>query len=147
MAMRWIMKLRTALLFTFLSGTIAAFGVTLAREPGTPSMVVPEQLIAEALAGEDNKEVVVQLYTFPPGTVLPWHIHPDAHEIAYVLQGTLTFQRAGEQPRDIKTGEADYLAPNIVHRGMNNGDVPVKLYVVRIKPKDKPLLQEVPAPR
>jgi quercetin dioxygenase-like cupin family protein len=141
------MRRRAALLLIFLSTAIAAAGFAVAREPEAQSVVTAEQLIAKALAGEEDKEVVVQLYTFPPGTVLPWHIHPDAHEIAYVLAGTLTFQRAGEQPREIKEGEADYLAPNIVHRGMNKGDVPVKLYVVRIKPKDKPLIQEVPPPQ
>ena len=106
-----------------------------------------DQLIAEALAGDPDKEVRAQIYAFPPGAVLPWHIHPDAHEIAYVLEGTLTFQRAGEEPRKIKAGEADYLAPNIVHRGMNESDLPVKLFVVRIKPKDKPLVEEVPPPQ
>ena len=30
--------------------------------------------------------------------------------------------------------------------GMNQGDTPVKLFVLRIKPKDKPLMLEVPAP-
>jgi hypothetical protein len=30
---------------------------------------------------------------------------------------------------------------------MNKGDTPVKLFVVRIKPKDKPLVVEVPAPQ
>jgi hypothetical protein len=29
---------------------------------------------------------------------------------------------------------------------MNQGDRPVKLFVVRIKPKDKPLAEEVPPP-
>jgi hypothetical protein len=32
-----------------------------------------------------------------------------------------------------------------VHRGRNDGAAPVKLFVVRIKPKDKPLVEEVPA--
>jgi hypothetical protein len=30
---------------------------------------------------------------------------------------------------------------------MNESDVPVKLFVVRIKPKDQPLVEEVPAPQ
>jgi hypothetical protein len=29
---------------------------------------------------------------------------------------------------------------------MNNGDQPVRLFVVRIKPKHKPLVEEVPPP-
>jgi quercetin dioxygenase-like cupin family protein len=88
-----------------------------------------------------------QLYTFPPGAVLPWHIHPDAHEIAYVIEGTFTFERAGEAPKVMNAGEADYVAPNVVHRGMNLSNAPVKLFVVRIKPKDAPLVQEVPEPK
>ena len=105
-----------------------------------------EDLIAKMLAGEDGKEVIAQTYIFPPGAVLPWHIHPDAHEIAYIVEGTLTFERAGEAPREIKAGEAAYLQPNVVHRGMNKTGRPVKFLTVRIKPKDKPLVQEVPAP-
>jgi quercetin dioxygenase-like cupin family protein len=140
------MKLRIAIVLV-LTALLAAASLVLAREQQGQSGVIAEQLIAEALAGEEGKEVNVQLYTFPPGTVLSWHIHPDAHEIAYVLEGTLTFQRAGAEPIKIKPGEADYLPPNIVHRGMNEGDTPVKLFVVRIKPKDKPLVQEVAPPQ
>jgi len=37
----------------------------------------------------------------------------------------------------MKGGEAEYLAPNVVHRGMNLSDAPMKLFVVRIKPKGR----------
>ena len=141
------MRMRIAAISLLLLAGVAGAGLLFAREPEGPSAVTAEQLIAEALAGEEGKEVNAQVYTFPPGTVLPWHIHPDAHEIAYILEGTLTFQREGEEPKEIKAGEADYLPPNVVHRGMNKGDKPVKLFVVRIKPKDKPLVEEVPAPQ
>ena len=49
-------------------------------------------------------------------------------------------------PSRSETGEAFYLRPNVVHRGMNKTDKPVKLFVVRIKPKDAPLVVDVPAP-
>jgi quercetin dioxygenase-like cupin family protein len=140
------MKLRAAILCIFLAG-LAAGGPSLARDPQTQSAVKAEQLIAEALAGEEDKEVNVQIYTFAPGAAVSWHIHPDAHEVAYVLEGDFTFERAGEEPKRLKPGEADYLAPNIVHRGLNEADKPVKLFVVRIKPKDKPLVEEVPPPQ
>jgi len=141
------MRMRTAAICLLLLAGLAGAGLLFAREPEGQSAVTAEQLIAAALAGEEGKEVNAQLYTFPPGTVLPWHIHPDAHEIAYILEGTLTFQREGEDAEEIKAGEADYLAPNVIHRGMNKGDKPVKLFVVRIKPKDKPLVEEVPPPQ
>jgi quercetin dioxygenase-like cupin family protein len=139
------MRTNTARIVILLLG-LACAGTSLAREPGKVEGVTGEQLLAEPLAGEETKEAVTHLYTFAPGSVLPWHIHPDAHEVAYVLAGDFTFEIEGNGKRALKTGEAFYLAPNLVHRGMNEGTVPVKLYVVRIKPKDKPLVTEVPAP-
>ena len=118
----------------------------LAREPDSQSAVTSQQLFAEAMAREPGKEVNAQAYTFAPGAVLPWHIHPDAHEIAYVVEGDFSFQIEGEPVKQLKAGEAAYLRPNVVHRGMNKSDKPVKLFVVRIKPKDAPLVVEVPAP-
>ena len=130
----------SAALALLLGGT----GLTFADQPEGPGAVTTEQLIAEALAGDPSKEVNARVYSFPPGIVLPWHIHSDAHEVAYVLEGTLTFERAGEAPKEIAAGEADYVMPNVVHRGINKTDKPVRLFVVRIKPKDKPLTEDVP---
>ena len=112
-----------------------------ARAPSPRSSCSPKRM-----AREPGKEVNAQAYSFPPGAVLPWHIHPDAHEIAYVVEGDFTFQLEGEPLKELKAGEADYLRPNVVHRGMNKADKPVKLFVVRIKPKDAPLVVEVPCP-
>ena len=122
-------------------------GALLAREPETtPPKVEAKQLFVEDLAGDPSKEVNAQSYTFLPGASVPWHIHPDAQEIAYIISGTLTFQEAGQRPRQIEAGQAESLDPNIVHRGANKGAEPVKLFVVRIKPKGTPLVREVPAP-
>jgi quercetin dioxygenase-like cupin family protein len=141
------MTLRATIISIALAACLAGVSLVLAREPDDHSGVSTEKLIEQALAGEDGKEVVAQTYVFPPGVVLPWHIHPDAHEIAYVLEGDFTFERAGTPPRQMSAGEADYLPPNIVHRGLNKSGRPVKLFVVRIKPKDKPLVEEVPPPQ
>jgi quercetin dioxygenase-like cupin family protein len=141
------MTTKAAIVAIAFACSLVGAGFIFAREPENQGAVTAEQLIAQALAGDPSKEVNAQVYSFAPGTVLPWHIHPDAHEIAYILEGTLTFERAGEAPREIAAGEADYVAPNVVHRGMNKTDKPVRLFVVRIKPKDKPLVEEVPPPQ
>ena len=141
------MTIRAAILSIALAACLAAGGLVLARDTGDHPEVSTEKLMEQALAGEDGKEIVAQTYVFPPGVVLPWHIHPDAHEIAYVLEGDFTFEREGQPPRAMTAGEADYLEPNVVHRGLNTSDAPVKLFVVRIKPKDKPLVEEVPPPQ
>jgi len=141
------MTTRIAAVCILLFASLGGAGLILAREPGDHPEVSTQKLIDQALAGEDGKEVVAQTYEFPPGVVLPWHIHPDAHEIAYVLEGDFTFEREGAPPREMTAGDADYLPPNVVHRGLNKSDRPVKLFVVRIKPKDQPLVEEVPLPQ
>jgi quercetin dioxygenase-like cupin family protein len=125
---------------------LAGASLLLAREPEQAPKVEAQDLYVRDFAGDPRKEVRAQIYTFPPHSWVPWHIHPDAHEMAYIIEGTLTFERAGQAPKDIKAGEAEYLEPNVVHRGLNNGDQPVKLFAVRIKPKNKPITEEVPAP-
>ena len=140
------MRTRIAVVGVVMAAWVAGAGFILAREPDGQNAVNAEQLIAEALAGDPSKEVNAQFYTLLPGTVLPWHIHPDAHEITYIVEGALTFQRAGQEPKAIAAGEAAYLEPNVVHRGMNESGRLVKFFVVRIKPKDKPLVEEVAPP-
>jgi quercetin dioxygenase-like cupin family protein len=73
-----------------------------------------------------------------------WHIHPDAHEFDYVLEGTLTLLREGQNSRSLKQGEADYVAPNVIHRGLNLSRTQrAKVLTVRVKPKSAPLTTEV----
>jgi quercetin dioxygenase-like cupin family protein len=102
-----------------------------------------EVLVAD-LEGDPGKEVNMRVYTFPPGASVPWHIHPDAHEFNYELEGTLTLQREGQDSTTLKQGEAIYVAPNVVHRGLNLSRTrPAKVVVVRIKPKGSSLVTEV----
>ena len=139
------MWLKTLIGTGLLAAAIAASAVQ-AREDAPPAIVDSQALLVEDLAGESGKEVVTHVYSFPAGSVLPWHIHPDAHEVVYVQEGDFTMEVAGEGQKQYKAGESFYLAPNLVHRGMNQGSGPVKIFVARIKPKAKPLVEEVPPP-
>jgi quercetin dioxygenase-like cupin family protein len=141
-----IMKVWKLIAAVMLLVAVAGMPPGEAREPGAVAGVTGEQLLAETLAGETSKEAVTHLYTFEPGTVMPWHIHPDAHEVAYVIEGDFVMEIEGRDRLALKPGQSFYLAPNEVHRGINEGALPVKLFVVRIKPKDKPLATNVPAP-
>lgn len=106
--------------------------------------VKAQELLVADLAGELGKEVNIQVYTFPPGASVPWHIHPDAHEFDYELDGALTLQADGEGSKVLKRGDAVYVAPNVMHRGLNvSRTQTAKIFVVRVKPKDKPLTTEV----
>lgn len=118
---------------------------TLAREPAAAQQqIVARTILQTDVKGGVFEESVTQVYEFPPGAVLPWHIHPDAHEIAYILDGALTLEIEGQGARVIKAGEASHVPPNAVHRGRADDKLGVKLVAVRFKPKDKPLVTLVP---
>jgi quercetin dioxygenase-like cupin family protein len=139
------MRMRIAVSAALFFGLIFVCGLVLAREPEASDKVSSQELFIlfiKELASDPSKEVVSQLLAFQPRTVMPWHIHPDTQEVAYVIEGTFTFERAGEAPKVMRAGDADYVAPNVAHRGMNLSDA-----VIRIKPKDAPLVQDVPAPK
>lgn len=119
-----------------------------AREPGPQPKVEAQHVETKPLAGVPGKVIDIQIYTFPPKSAVPWHIHKDAVEIEYGLQGTIMLEEEGKPPYPIEQGKTNILAPNVVHRGWNPSETePAKLYVVRIKPKGAPLatLVETPA--
>lgn len=133
-----------ALITIAVVGAAIGAALLLERPADAPGEVKAEQLLTADLAGEPDKEVNIQVYTFPPGASVPWHIHPDAHEFDYQLEGALTLQKEGEGAEILKRGEAVYVAPNVVHRGLNvSRTQAAKIVVVRVKPKDRPLTTEV----
>jgi quercetin dioxygenase-like cupin family protein len=102
-----------------------------------------EPLLTKPMAGEPGKEIVSLRVAIPPGLVLPWHTHPDIHEVVYMLEGDFVVEVKGQGQRQLKPGESAYVPPNAVHRGMNKGDVPVKLLIVRVKPTGTPMTEKV----
>jgi quercetin dioxygenase-like cupin family protein len=133
-----------ALITTVMAASVVGLALLIERQAEAPGEVKSEQVFVSDLAGEPDKEVNVQLNTFPPASSVLWHIHPDAHEFDYVLEGTLTLLREGQDSRSLKQGEADYVAPNVVHRGLNlSRTQPAKVLSVRVKPKGAPLSTEV----
>ncbi len=134
---------------TFITAAVVVCATALAlmleaRSSRMTGVVKGEQLLVADLAGEPGKEVDMQVYTFPPGASVPWHIHADAHEFDYELDGTLTLNFEGQQSKALKRGEAVYVPPNVVHRGVNlSRTQPARVIVVRVKPKNQPLATEV----
>jgi len=120
---------------------VAAHAVA-AREPS--AQITARTILETDVKGGVFEQAVAQVYEFPPGALLPWHIHPDAHEIAYILEGTLTLEIDGQGARVFKAGDASHVPPNAVHRGRADEKLGTKLVAVRFKPKDKPLVTLVP---
>ena len=90
-----------------------------------------------------GQEVLVFASTWQPGYRLPLHMHPEGHELAYVVEGEQTFEIEGVGTRIVKAGEAIYTPPNTPHFGRNATDKESKTIVIRIKAKDQPVAVEV----
>ena len=66
------MRMRCVAIATLLLGGLLGGGHVFAREPESyVSKVEAQDLFLKEFAGDPSKEVRSQLYTFPPGAVLP----------------------------------------------------------------------------
>ena len=134
---------RKALVSALVVAGIAGLALIAEHRAEATGEIKAEPLLVKDLAGEPDKEVNIQLYSFPPGASVPWHIHPDTHEFGYQLDGEFTLLINGEPSKTLKAGDAFYVPPNVIHRGINAGRTKVKFVVVRVKPKGKPAMVEV----
>jgi len=134
---------RKALISALVVAGVAGLALLVELRAETMGQIKADQILVKDLAGEPGKEVNIQVYTFPPGASVPWHIHPDTHEFGYQLDGEFTLLINGEPSKTLKAGDAFYVPPNVIHRGINAGRSKVKFVVVRVKPKGKPAMVEV----
>ena len=134
---------RKALISALVVAGVAGLALIAEIKAEATGQIKAEPLLVKDLAGEPDKEVNIQLYSFPPGASVPWHIHPDTHEFGYQLDGEFTLLINGEPSKILKAGDAFYVPPNVIHRGINASRTKVKFVVVRVKPKGKPALVEV----
>ena len=108
-----------------------------AQTPPTP----PRTLLQTDLQGVPGQEAMVQIVNIPPGAATPKHIHPDGHEIVYVLEGETVVEIDGAATKTFAAGELVHIAPNVPHLGRNaSTSASLKLLVMRIKDKTKPIM-------
>jgi quercetin dioxygenase-like cupin family protein len=102
-----------------------------------------KQVFQSDLNNIPGQEVLVYASTWQPGFRLPLHMHPEGHEITYVVEGEQTFEIDGVGTKIVKAGEVVYTPPNTPHFGRNATDKESKTIVIRIKAKDQPVAVEV----
>jgi quercetin dioxygenase-like cupin family protein len=73
--------------------------------------------------------------TFAPGGYIGIHHHVGPG-IRYVISGELTMAQVGGQETVYKTGEYFYETGNLAHAGQNKTNLPLRLIVIEILPKD-----------
>ncbi len=95
-----------------------------------------DNLLRESIAGVEGKEVIVSRVSFPPNTELPWHWHP-GEEFFYVIEGSVTLKRRGEPVSLATQGDAQKIAPQIIHTG-STGEQGAELVIFRVHAKGEP---------
>ena len=107
-----------------------------AAESSPVASVQAENLLRESIAGVEGKEVIVSRISFPPHTELPWHWHP-GEEFFYVIEGSVTLKRRGEADVTTEEGDAQKIAPEIVHTG-RTGEQGAELVIFRVHAAGEP---------
>jgi len=117
--------------------TLGAFGERLlsAQQSG----VKRTELLKTAIAGMEGKEAVMYMAELPPGAAAGKHTHP-GEEFAYILDGTLTLEPQGQEPKTYKAGEVFHNPAKVVHDAKNTSTTgPTKVLVFLIAEKGQPL--------
>jgi quercetin dioxygenase-like cupin family protein len=108
-----------------------------------PSPYATKQIFRGDLTNLPGQEVFVSASDWGPGFRLPWHMHPNGHEFAYIVEGEMTFEVDGVGTKVVKAGELIHTPPNVAHFGRNASDKLSKTVVFRVKEKGQPIMVEV----
>ena len=133
-------KMLGAILFA--GGILIGAGSSEIIHAQAPALAI-RQVLQTDLNNLPGQEVLLFASTWQPGFRLPLHMHPEGHEITYVVEGEQTFEIDGVGTRIVRAGEAIYTPPNTPHFGRNATDKESKTIVIRIKAKDQPIAVEV----
>jgi len=105
------------------------------------------QILRADLAGQDQKveETLVNILDLAPETGTPWHIHPGAQEVIYVLAGDVTVDVEGQGVRLFKPGDIVLIPAEVPHLARNEStSTAVKTLVTYSRSdKAKPFLVQV----
>jgi quercetin dioxygenase-like cupin family protein len=122
-----------------LCGLVASIAVVGAASAQAPNAPTAKQLLQTDLKGVPGEEAMMFTVEFAPGQSLPWHLHPGGHELVYVVEGALTIEDQNAKKVILKPGEVNHIDPDVGHTARNDGSVPTKIVVIRVKDKDKPV--------
>jgi quercetin dioxygenase-like cupin family protein len=107
---------------------------------GVPQLT---QLLKADLEGQGQtvQETVVNLLEMAPGISAPWHMHPGAQEIVFVLDGNLVVEIEGRGSREVVAGEVALITAETPHLVRNDTHARARALVTHSRAdKEKPFL-------
>src|SRR5215510_16010313 len=107
---------------------LAAAGAVLPAAPqiastqsaqGRPKLA---QLLRADLQGQNQmvQETVVNLLELAPSVGAPWHMHPGAQEIIFVIEGTLAVEIDGQGAKQINADDIILIPAETAHLARND---------------------------
>jgi quercetin dioxygenase-like cupin family protein len=80
-------------------------------------------LLRADLRGQDQlvEETMVNSLELGPGVSAPWHMHPGAQEIVFVLDGSVVVEVEGQEPKELGPGGITLIAAETPHLVRNDG--------------------------
>ena len=140
MARRRLLHLLTSATAVTLSG-LARLGQAKAQPAQGTLKLTP--LLKADLEGQNRQveETVVNILEMGAGAAAPWHMHPGAQEIIFVLDGALSVEAEGQETRELKLGEITLIPAEIAHLVRNEGSAIARALVTHSRAdKNKPFL-------
>src|SRR5262245_50826973 len=104
------------------------------------------ELLRRDLQGQDQQvqETVVNVLDLPGGAAAPWHMHPGAQELLFVMDGSVTVEIEGQGTRTLKPGEIALIPAEIPHLARNDGSAAARALVTHSRAdKAKPFVVAV----
>ena len=92
--------------------------------------------------GQTVQETVVNLLEMAPSASAPWHMHPLAQEIIFILDGKLLVEVEGEGSREVTSGAAALIPAETPHLVRNDSaQATARALVIHSRAdKEKPFL-------
>ena len=92
--------------------------------------------------GQTVQETVVNLLEIAPSASAPWHMHPGAREIIFVLEGNLAVEVEGQGSMEVKAGGVALISAETPHLVRNDNAQTAATAVVTHSraDKDKPFV-------
>jgi quercetin dioxygenase-like cupin family protein len=105
--------------FLNMAGTALAVPAILRVSNAQPSPSAPKltTLLRADLQGQDQtvQETLINLLDLAPAASAPWHVHPGAQEIVFVLDGTVVVEVGSEEPKELGPGGLTLIAAETPH--------------------------------
>ena len=131
------------------AGAVLPAASQIASAQGVQGRPTLAQLLRADLQGQNQlvQETVVNLLEMAPSVGAPWHMHPGAQEIIFVIEGHLAVEIDGQGTKQVNAGDIVLIPAETAHLARNDSAALARALVIHSRAdKDKAFLVELKRP-